>query len=472
MDILLIFPPIREDDLPRNFPTGLGIIAQVLIDQGHNVRVLDINGNRWRREEVERRIKNASYDIAGIGGLITVYNYTKWLIPILKKRNPKAPVIIGGSVGSSIPELILKKTEADIVVIGEGEETIKELITTLEAGGDLKDVNGIWFRDDGRISKTAPREPIKDLDRIPFPCFDLFPMEVYLKNPVVGIGRDIDLITSRGCPHRCIYCYQIFGRTYRYHSVEYMIELIKLLKKRYRIDFVSFQEDCFVVNKERVYRFCEELLRQRLKIKWSCTGRVNLVTEDMLKKMKQAGCVSVSYGIESGSQEILDRMKKGVKVEQAYRAIRLTRKIGLRAPTSFMLGTPGETKETIQETIDFCKSLNLPLQSIMFTTPYPGTPLYEEIKENGLIKDEEGFIMGLGDALRFTINLTNFSDQELIHFQRSMVEEVMESYNKPNFLKEAFQGCRLYGPRLYLKGLIQSQGRAFKLHRKRHGFNE
>ncbi|MFQ6112095.1 MAG: B12-binding domain-containing radical SAM protein, partial [Nitrospinota bacterium] len=385
MEVLLIYLPHRLHDAPRHFPLGLGILAEVLRLRGHEVKVLDINGERPGRGEVWRRLRGCSFDVAGIGGLTSAYSYAKWLLPLLKRRNPSAKVVAGGSLASPLPELFLKNNpSADAVVMGEGEETLPELLAAWERGDDLSQVKGIAFRRNGDVVHTPPRPPIADLDSIPYPAWELFPMEVYLRHPVVGIGRDMNVITSRGCPHGCTYCYRLFGRGYRFRSAGKMVEEIAILKERFAIDFVSFQDDCFVANRKRVLDFCEMLEASGLGVKWSCCGRVNICDEKMLCRMKEAGCVSVSYGIESGSQRILDIIKKGVTVEQARRALRATRRLGLRAPVSFMLGVPGETPETIQETIDFCREEKIPLQSIMLATPYPGTPLYAWALERGL----------------------------------------------------------------------------------------
>jgi radical SAM superfamily enzyme YgiQ (UPF0313 family) len=473
MKILLIFPPIRETDNPRNTPHGIAMIAAVLRQRGHEVHILDINGNRFSKQEVIKKVEEEKFEIVGIGGLITVYNYLKWIVPVLREVNPHASIIAGGSLGCSIPDIVLKRNDVDIVIDGEGEITIIELVEALRDKRDLHNVRGIYFKEKGRVVRTPTRNLIRKLDALPLPAYDLLPMETYLDNPVVGIGRDIDIVSSRGCPYYCTFCYRLFGNHYRFHSSDYIIRQIKFLKKEYDIDFVSFQDDEFMANKKRVYEFCDKILKEKIEIKWSCTGRVNLVDEEILRLMKKAGCTSVSYGIESGSQKILDLMKKRVTVEQAKRAILLNKKVGLRHPTSFILGMPGETPETVKETIEFCKELNIPLKSIMFATPYPGTELYQKAKAEGRIVDEEEFIMKLGDAVSFTINLTDtFSDEELIKIRDYMIKEVQKSCRFPSKEEKERQDIELYGERLYKKSLVQQQNSRFKEHRRLHGFNE
>ncbi|MDD2731848.1 MAG: radical SAM protein [Candidatus Pacebacteria bacterium] len=475
MKILLINPPIRENDSPRHIPHGTAILANVLRNKGHQVLFLDINGNRYSNEKVISIIKSYDFDAVGIGGLIPVYRYLKWLSGTIKEIKPKMPIIAGGSVAFSIPEIVLNKTKVDIVCNQEGEETLCDILEALESKADLSNVKGIWFKKDNQIIQTEPRPLISDLDSIPLPAWDLLPMEVYLNNPKVGAGRDIDFISSRGCPYRCTFCFRAFGRGYRAHSVGYIMEALKYLKKHYQIDFVSFQDDEFMADRNRVLEFCESFRKSGLDIKWSCTGRVNLISEDLLKAMKDSGCISVSYGIESGSQKILNSIKKDVDIEKAKEAILISQKLKIRHPTSFILGTPEETYETAFETVKFCLDVNVPLQALMFAVPYPGTDLYKDAKNRGIInsENEEDFILSLGDAVDFTINLTKkFTDQELVSLKEKMIEEVRKGF-KPMPKEEIEKYYKeLYGEHLWQKYIDNLKDPVFKKHRELHGFNE
>lgn len=449
MKILLINPPIREWAKPNVFPSGLGYIASVLSQNGHSVEVMDINAYRWDKIEVEKRIKKTDYDVVGIGGIVTTYRYVKWLVAILKKHHPEKKVIVGGSVGTSISDIMLDKNPVDIVCLGEGEVTVRELIGALESG-DLSRVKGIIYRDAlGKIHKTENRQPIKDLDSIPFPAWDYFPMDIYLKNPVgapnrnkwidgssqAGDSLSLNIFATRGCPYKCIYCYHDFmGQGYRQRSAENVIKEIEALYEKYKVPYFHFIDDEFVMNKKFVLEFCYLLksFSKKIgrKITWGCAGRVNLMTEDLVVAMADAGCVLIGYGIESGSQRILDFINKQVSVEQAKKAIRLTKKHLGWADCSFMIGYPGETRETIQDTIDFCKELDLAPEVIFFLTPYPGTELYRIALRQGKIKDEEEYILGLGEqGEKVRVNFTDFSDQELFEIQSYMIKE-LKAWNK------------------------------------------
>lgn len=450
MKILLINPPIREWSKPNVFPLGLGYIAAVLVKNGYKVEVLDINAFRLSKEEVVAKIKTMDFDVVGIGGIITTYKYIKWLAATLKKYHSDKKLIIGGSVGSSIPKIMLERNPIDVVCIGEGEETVIDLIRALEDNKDLSEVKGIWCKDgSGRIFQTATRPPIKDLDSIPLPEWKLFPMEIYIKNPVGAPNRNkwldgsqsqtaslsMNLFATRGCPYQCIYCYHDFmGYGYRLRSPENIVKEIKMLYERYNVSYFHFIDDEFVMKKDFVYEFCRlfNSLAKEIgqKITWGCAGRANLMTEDLIVTMAKSGCVSIGYGIESGSQKMLDLIKKKVTVDQAKNAVRLTKKHLGWVDTSLMIGYPGEKRETIQETIDFCKDLDLEPSVIFFLTPYPGTELYAMALEQNKIKDEEEYFLGLGEqGEKIKVNFTDFSDEELYKIQTEIIDE-LGAWNK------------------------------------------
>jgi len=459
MKILLINPPIRVWSKPNCLPSGLAFIASVLRDSGNEVEVMDINANRWKAEEVEEKIRNLNYDLVGIGGIVTVYKYLKWLIKLLKKYHPDKKVLVGGSVGTSIPKLVLEKNQADLVCIGEGELTVKDIIRSLNGEMDIADVKGIWYKDEnGKACKTEMREPIMDLDTLPSPAWDLFPVEIYIQNPVGAPNRgkwiegefksevkevlSMNIHATRGCPYKCIYCYHDFmGIRYRSRSSEVVVKEMKFLYDKYNVEYFQIPDDLFCMKKDFVYAFCKEVKRVfNNSITWGCGSRVDVMTEDMIATMKDAGCVLVGYGIESGSQKMLDSMKKNVKVEQAKKTILLMRKYEIQANCSFILGLPGETRETIQETIDFCKDIDLTPEVIFFATPYPETELYDIAMQKGKIKNEEEYMLDLGEqGEKVRVNFTDFSDEELYKIQSEMIEE-LHAWNKlkhtESYLKE------------------------------------
>ncbi|MFC1821068.1 B12-binding domain-containing radical SAM protein [Thermodesulfobacteriota bacterium] len=434
MNILLINSPIRLDAKPNCIPSGLATMAAMLRNHGYGVDIYDVNGLRPKKSEIHDALQELHWDVVGVSGLITTFEFQTWLITLLKKLNAHAPVVSGGGLATSSNELLFRHTPVDITVIGEGEQTLVELCRALENGRGLDNVAGIAFRKDDRIMKTAPRKNIDDLDSIPFPAWDLLPMEIYLQNPVWGdlagnssgfktdvkVAKSMNIISSRGCPFSCKYCYHLFGRSsYRFRSAQNVVDEIEILVDRYGVDFIGFVDDNMMASEKRLLEFCDLMEKRYFPVTWGCHGRVTSAKPEILERMAQVGCVWIGYGIESGSQKILNAMNKRATVEQAKQAIINTRKAGIYPNTTFIFGYPGETSETIRETINFKRELDIECGSF-FTTPYPGTDLYHQVQAK--IKDEEPFICSLGNATEFTINLTDFDDENLFRLKKVMDE--------------------------------------------------
>ncbi len=431
MNILLINSPIRLNAKPNCIPYGLAVIASVLRNWGHDVRIYDINAHRHSRNEVLDILKTLRWDAVGVSGLITTWAFQRWLIPELKKMNPLAPVIAGGGLATTCHAMLFEETDLDIAVLGEGEATMAELASVLEKKGSLKTVRGIVYRDKEGVHVTDERENIADLDGLPFPAWDLLPMDIYLKNPIWGdvagnssgfrrditINRSMNIISSRGCPFSCRYCYHLFGRSsYRYRSPANIVAEMEVLVKRYDVDFIGFVDDNMMASEQRLREFCELLMKQTFKVFWGCHGRVTSAKPEILRLMAEAGCVWIGYGIESGSQIILDAMNKKTDVAKAKAAIIETRRAGIFPNTTFIYGYPGETLETIRETIAFKKELGLECGSF-FANPYPETDLYSTVSP--MIEDEREFIERLGDATEFVLNLTGFDDDSLFELKKA-----------------------------------------------------
>jgi radical SAM superfamily enzyme YgiQ (UPF0313 family) len=449
MKVLLINPPIRVHDMPRNFPLGLGYIASILLKEGHKVDVLDINAERLSKEKVIGRI--GDYDIFGIGGLVTTYNYVSWLIPEIKKMYG-GKIIIGG--GLSVINDLMFKIGADIIVNKEGELTIVDVLNNLD---NLNSVEGIHYRDkNNKIVKNEERELIQNLDEIPFPAWHLFPIENYIRTPILSSGtlRKMNILFGRGCPYNCKFCWHNFGRTTRLRSVNNVIEEIKTLIKKYKIEYFAFTDETFTVNKERVLEFCEKV--RELKIKWGCSSRVNLIFEDMVRSMKKSGCNHIEFGIESGSQCMLNNMNKGTTTEQGIRAIKITQKAGIRTHATFIIGTPGETPESIWETVKFCNEAKLKHRvELFFMTAFPETELWNYAIKKGVIKNEEEFIRKLGDVKDFTMNLTDIDDKKLIELKNEA-----EKKCQPSLIDWIIDYYKNFG----LKNLLKtSMNRTFKM---------
>lgn len=471
MKILIINPPIRLADKPRHVPHGLAILANMIRKKLGVVPVfLDINAHRFSDEQVEEKLKEIEFDVVLIGGLIPVYKRIVAYADLIKRINPKATIIAGGSAAMSVPELLLRNSKVDAVCLGEGEGAIIELLATMQKGSfGWAGVEGFCFKKDDKIINTGMPALLDNLDfQSDLPAYDLLPMEIYLSNPVVGFGRDVDFISSRGCPYQCTFCYQPWGRKFRAHSSEFMVGGIAGLRERYGIDFISFQDDEFMADKRRVRTFCDLLKKTVPGMLWSCTGRVNCVDDETVAVMRDAGCVSISYGFESGSPKMLRRMKKNVTIQQMENAIRVNRKYDMMLPVSFIIGMPGEDESSCRETVEFCVRNDLPLKSMMFATPYPGTDLFDFAVRSGRIQKSKihEFVVKLEDARDFLVNLTDdFTDEELVAKRSEMIEEV-GSRVTPISAVECDQKLRKLFGSLYASGDIDG---STSKHRAEHG---
>lgn len=443
MDILLVNPPCR---MPNVLPLGLGYIASVLREDGHSVSLIDLNAEPKTLVEIERCLEKSQAKLIGIGGLTTTYNFVKRFSDSAKRVKPDAKLVAGNMVSTAYPELLLRNSEIDICVIDEGEDTVVELARRIGDYPRLDDVNGIAFKRDGSIIVTGQRKRIDDLDRLPYPAWDLFPMEIYINNPIDDEygKRSMNVSAIRGCPFQCIYCSRPFGSQVYSRSPAGVVSEIKALKNSYHIEYVGFSDDLFMVKRKWVMELCDEMIRQGLRIGWGASARVNLVDPVLLQKMRQAGCEGLSYGFESGSQKILDIMKKNVKVEQAETAIEMTRKAGIKVFGSFMIGMTGETEETVNETVEFVKRTGLALHRFFYTTPYPGTPLYETAKQmNRIPQDEDAYVGSLGEMHNtLLVNLTEMTDSQLKDIKETAEKRIKDSFSLSTRLEIAREESR------------------------------
>jgi len=424
MKILLISPVDREFLPPSLFPLGLGYIASVLSENRHEVRILDLNGAR-DPSLLDQELRSNNYDCIGISSMITQYKRVKEIINTIRLYHPFTEILLGGSGPSSHPALYLDNTSADIVCVGEGEKTISSLLDILQYKGELAHCEGIAYKQDEQVIVAPPRDFIEDLDSIPFPAWDLFEnTDKYVDDCLFKFHRKngFNIITSRGCSGRCTYCFRNCGNKIRYRSPDNVLEEIRFLRNKYDVEHFHFIDDTFLSkNLGRVLKLLSLLRKEN--ITWSCNDRVNYVNMEILQEMKQAGCIHIAYGIESGSQMILNEMKKGVRVNQAAKALELTRKVGIDCQGYFMIGMPSETEETINETVHFCKE-NLVGGEFFFATPFPGTPLYRYAVENSLIKNEDLYNEVAGEVRDFVINLTQMDNETLFTLKENAEKEI------------------------------------------------
>lgn len=373
------------------FPLGLGYIAAIL-EKDHDVSVVDIRGEKLDDASLRKRISETTPEVVGITSDSLAFQKAIEIAQIIKELNKDTLVVIGGPHASVLPACPLNYDCFDISVYGEGERTAAELWDKIEKGESWEDVEGIAFRGRDGIIINPSRALIENLDELPFPARDLFPMDKYDGESDLSVIPVYSVSTSRGCPFSCAFCSNnvVFGKKYRFRSAKSVVDEIELLIKKYNARGIYFREDLFTVNKKRVIETCHEIKVRGLKLKWECEARVDTVDEEMLSVMKEAGCELVWCGVESGSQETLDRLSKGITVAQVRQAYNLFRKIGIRAGASYIIGVPGETIDDIHETISFAEELKSAFADFNIFMAYPTSPLYEYVKQNKLYEVEIG----------------------------------------------------------------------------------
>ncbi|MDP2930956.1 MAG: radical SAM protein, partial [Chloroflexota bacterium] len=375
---------------------GLATIAAVLEKQGQAVVVVDANALKLRPEDIAAHVGDA--EVVGLTAVTPTINTAIAIARHLKKANPNLTVVLGGAHATLLPEETLASApEIDIIIRGEGEQTIVELLQALENKRPLHDVPGISYRRDGKVLSNTLRSDYTDLDTLPFLAYHLLPWQKYRPHPPHGRALPFAaIITSRGCPYRCSYCSKpVFGTKFRAQSAARVIAEIAYYQHRFGVKELAVYDDVFTLDRKRAYDIAEGMIKKGIKIDWTCETRVNLVDRDLLKMMKRAGCYAVAYGIESGSPEILDTLNKGITLAQVEEAVRLTREAGLQTIGYFMIGSPGESRETIVQTVALAKKLRLDFAQFAVTTPFPGTELYDlYLKDKGEAVPWENFTYG------------------------------------------------------------------------------
>lgn len=394
--IVFMTPPSTKEDQCGELskaggtspPLGLLLLAAIARKNGYEAHVIDSQAQGFDHIKAAEEALNYSPHVIGITSVTATFLSAAKLAQTLKHLQENVLVVVGGPHITALPAESLEKFPAiDIGVAGEGEITFVELLDTYFRGGDLGRIKGIVYRENGGIITTPLRELIKNLDDLPVPAWDLldgFPDRYNLQIQSVLRLPATSLCSSRGCPHKCIFCdKRSFGSTFRAHSVDYTINLVEHLYNNFKIRDFQFEDDYFMVNKKRLLSICRLLQDKKLDLVWSCQSRAEKMTLDVLKEMKKAGCWLIMFGIESGDQGILDVIRKGLKIEDVNLAIELTHKAKIQSKGFFITGNFGETLETLENTRKFIQDSKLNDISLHYFTPFPGSEAYRVAHEYG-----------------------------------------------------------------------------------------
>ncbi len=418
--ILLLNPPTPAVERPSIPPLGIAYIASFLREKNIDVDIVDLDLERDKMDIISDYVLTKNPDVVGISGLTIQMENVYKIAEAIKKASGKIIIVAGGAHPSSLPEQTLKEGKdcIDIVVVGEGELTLLDLARDMP----WEDIPGIIFIKNNQIHKNQYRNPISDLNSMPFPARDLLKMERYRGWGPMKHPPSTHLIASRGCPFDCIFCSEkaVFGRNHRRRDPERVVDEIEHLINEYGVKEISFYDDLFTLKKDWVISVCEKILQRGLKIDWKALSRVDTVDSDMLKYMKKSGCWIVFYGFESGSQNILDTIQKKQTVEQNVHAAELAKKSGIEIFGFFMLGNAGETEETVIQTIKLARKIKPKYSQFTIVRPDPGSDLYnshmQEINEKGISWSE--YYAFPKDTSKIPVVGTKMTVEELLYFRQ------------------------------------------------------
>ena len=480
--VLFINPVIRAEDVPRHVPFGIALLAALSIEDGHQVQVYDANAWRLGDDVLKQVLEADDWDVVATGGISTTYGYVKKTSELAAKHAPNAVTVVGGGLLTSMPSDIVDFIpEIDIGVIGEAFVTFGEILRGIDSGvRQPVEVDGVICRmDGGRLHTTPPRSLLKDLDSLPYPAYEFFPLEeVYFKNSQALFSeegmlarRRLDINASYGCSLVCKFCFHLgisgdmkyiegdngqpdvlfdapgsFTREIRYHSPRYIVDLVVELRNRYGIDFIGFLDENMMTMDQYSRRtwlkeICDLWIAEGLQprcvregvdhdetckgVHWGGTSHASLCTPEILKRMRQAGCSHLVYGYESFSRQIMKRLGKGATPETNIRSFFWTMEAGIRPIPNQIIGFPSEDFDSLRDDMKAWERLGIVVKPF-FATPYPGSFWYYVYKDRILEQyggDLEAFVLDLGDATRITAVISeNFNAVELYGLRELMLD--------------------------------------------------
>lgn len=454
-------------------PIGIGYVSAAIKKAGYELSFLNLNHIEGKIEDkVKEELDKKKYDVVCSGHFGIGYLVLEKIIKTAKSHPSCPKIIIGGPIITSEPELMTENLEFDFGVVGEGEETIVELLDAIENNKDKGDIDGIIYKEEGKIVRTKPRKAIENLDELSFPDYEDIGYEEKLDNSfsnttIYGIldnPRTYALIGSRGCPFKCTFCYHTTGEKYRIRSLDNIFKELRFAINKYKINSFQLYDDLFSVDKERLGKFCEGIIALSeefgIKLRWICQLWVGSIDEEMLRILKEAGCGVVSLGFESYSEEVLKSMKKPIVPKQIDQAIKVCMKVGMPFVGNFIFGDVAETKETARTTLDYWKNQCNNQVKLFFIQPYPGSRMYEHCIEKGLIKDKLDFIK---NKIHHTniINMTdNMTDEEFEELKKEVYSLSCNDENYKTPFKSKRVGNKVYD--IYVKCPFCNKVNAYK----------
>ena len=474
--VLFVNPVIREEDDPKHVPYGMALLASIIMREGHLVQVYDANAWRAGDDVLTQVVQADDWDVIALGGITTAYGAIKHIVGMAKALAPRALVVAGGGFLTSMPHDVMRLLpQVDVGVVGEAFLSFPELLRRVDAGNrDWASVRGLVWRDAAGASHLTPEQPLlDDIDRLPYPAWELFPLDIYFRNSTFGFSeegmaakRRLDINASYGCSLICRFCFHLgiagdmeyvqkdgqpdvrFGykRAIRYHSPRYVVELVKYARSKFEIDFVSFlDENLMTMHQSSGKTWLTDIARLWIEeglqpqcvrdgvphdpercsgIHWGGTSHATLCSPEVLKAIKAAGCSHLLYGYETFSARVMKTIGKGATPATNERSLRWTMEAGIRPIPNQMIGFPDEDFDSLRDNIAAWNRLGLQVKPF-FATPYPGTEWYQTYKASILEQYDgnlEEFLLDLGDATKVTAVISKkFNAVELYGLRELMV---------------------------------------------------
>jgi len=423
-------------------PLGLAYVAAAIERTGTRVNLLDAHAFGMDEQTLISRVRDQAPEAVGFSVMSSMFATASRISRALSSLPDRPLVIWGGPHPTVCPEESITRGGADLVVLGEGEMTAAELFPRLREGADAwRGIPGLAFACGAKIERTRPRELIADMDSLPYPAYPLLPMERY-STLHTGTKRSCNVLTSRGCPGKCIFCSRhIFGRTTRFRSIGNVLSEIEMLLSDYRMEEISIIDDAFTEDRQRVLRFCEEIGRRRLKFPWRLSNgaRVDSVDEELLRAMRAAGCYEIAFGVESGDDDVLRKIGKEITTAQIAAAFEAAKRAGMDTIGFFIIGHPFDTTETMRKTIDFAIRLDPTYAQFTISTPLPGTALWDWVERHGtsLFGNDVTRLDFLGGAPHFETE--QFSGKDVAALYRLAYRRF---YLRPRYLWKKLRSLR------------------------------
>ncbi|MEA3378606.1 MAG: radical SAM protein [Nanoarchaeota archaeon] len=382
--------PRKRGDKTNRYPVLLCSCATYVRDNGNEVKYIDAVIQDLNLTKTIKEIQKFSPDLIFIESATPTFPYDKRVISILKNKFPKTKIIMAGYHVTAYPEKSIKDSKIDIIIKGEMDQTTLNLINALKKNEPLENIKGICFQKNGVIINNEDAGLIPDLNKLPFPDRDLIPHQWYFEGYVTDKPFTF-VMGSRGCPQRCTYCLWptvYFKNKLRLRSIKNLVDEVEWLINKYGMKEIFFDDDTLNVTKARVKDLAQEIINRKLKIKWSCSMRMDKIDQEMLDLAKKSGCKLICYGAESASQETLNKIRKDLTIRQIKDCMKMTKKAGIISHVNFMIGFPWETKKDINRTINFAIELNPDSVQFSLCYPHPGSPMYWDALENDLFYDD------------------------------------------------------------------------------------